>query len=755
MKRVVIFVLSGLLLLSGAGASLGATAPPSPAALILTVEAEQGPYEIGAEVVFVLRLENTGSAPVTLHFNSGRQYDISVRGPDGYFWRWSAGRAFIDMLTEISLQPGESKEFREVWETQWYFQMGAYSVIAGIVAQEGQLEAETEVLLMNVMPPIGPRVAFLADLNGDVIIASTTNDQTWSDLQRMMGENLTLWVGGKVEKTDNPPWHFRFAPDSLLAADVTASGLQAADLRTIEGELDYWTGLGTAYIQARVLGISPLPFPDVLNHWAFPAIITLYHLQIVDGYPDGSFQPERSITRAEFAKMILLAAGLLPEASPTPSFSDLSSGHWAYAYVEAAAKAKLFLGFPDGTFRPEDPVSKEQVVTVLVRKVGWTLSEPTSPTFSDLPAESWAAPFVETAVQEGLFDPNDPHLAGDLFQGNLPATRAQISVLLGRLLFQFERKAENVILRADSGGGLVPIEFFRQHVSAFHLYGDGTVIAFRNGPVLQANLTYPQSLDLILVLTAWGYLQMDDHYQPDPMPTDLGTTSIDLWTADYQKAVSEYAWGAPAEFHYLYSYLKNVYLPEAREYIPARSTLFVTTVGKTSDLSVDQKERLVTLPAAFLAGVGRLADLASKPEGISLTGELYTLIAPLLAAHQRVIFAEQEGLAYSLIAKIPQPYSGIYGRITLGPIQPVEIPGQPNEKPYQATVVVRQEASGQEVARFQSDVNGYYRIALAPGAYQLDPLPGANPFPVAGLQTVVVPEGQFVEVNFQYDTAIR
>jgi hypothetical protein len=292
-------------------------------------------------------------------------------------------------------------------------------------------------------------------------------------------------------------------------------------------------------------------------------------------------------------------------------------------------------------------------------------------------------------------------------------------------------------------------------VPAFHLYSDGTVIAFRKGPVLQASLTYPQSLDLILVLTAWGYLQMDDHYQPDPMPTDLGTTSIDLWTADYQKGVSEYAWGAPAEFHYLYSYLKNVSLPEAREYIPTRSTLFVTAMDKTSDLTTDQKERLVTLPAAFLAGVGRLDDLASKPDGIVLTGELYTLIAPLLAVHQRVILAEQEGLAYSLIAKIPQPYSGIYGRITLGPIQPVEIPGQPNENPYQATVVVRQEASGQEVARFQSDVNGYDRIALMPGTYQLEPLPGGNPFPVAGLQTVVVPEGQFVEVNIQYDTGIR
>src|SRR5450756_540781 len=96
----------------------------------------------------------------------GQQYNISVHGPDGYFWRWSAGRAFIDMLTEISLKPGELKEFREAWETQRSFQMGVYSVIAGIVAQEGQLEAETEVLLMDVVPPIGPRVAFLADLNG-------------------------------------------------------------------------------------------------------------------------------------------------------------------------------------------------------------------------------------------------------------------------------------------------------------------------------------------------------------------------------------------------------------------------------------------------------------------------------------------------------------------------------------------------------------------------------------------------------------
>lgn len=761
-KSILCIAVSVLILLNSAAVLAVSTPQPLPplaGGLVLHLELEKSRYAPGEQVPLRMVLENPMTIPVDLTFNSGQQYDIEVRGPNGYFWRWSKGRAFIEIFGTMTIKPGEKRDFLEPWPIPQTAAAGTYSIVAWITAEEGQPRATGEVIVGSGLPPSGTQVVYLADEQGGVILAITERADLLTAFRRMLAEGNSLWVGGTIEKADNPPWSFRFTPATLSIAEVTAGALQAPSLADIEKDLDRWLGMSQAYIHARVLGIDPLPFPDVEGSWAYHGILSLFHQGVVQGYPDGTFRPGRPITRAEFAKMMVLANNLPVSHLAVPTFSDLPAAHWAFDVVETAVQSKLFLGYPDGTFRPEDPVTKEQVVAVLVRKVGWTLSTPSSPTFSDLPPAEWSFPFVETAVKEGLFLPDDLNLAGDLFQGNAPATRAQISMLVARLLAQYSRISGFQVIAADSGGGLVPVEFFRQHVPAFHLYGDGLVIALREGSVRQATFTYTQGMDLVIVLMAYGLLQMESNYQPEPMPTDLGTTYIRWQGLISQKEVSEYAWGAPGAFHYLYSYLRNVPLKESQEYIPEKSTLFVSAMGDESGLSDDQKERLVSLPAAFTEKLPSLAQLALLDEGFTLNGDLYALLAPLLADHQRVIVAVESGVAFSLLVKIELPESqtasGIFGTITLGPLKPVSKPGEINEEPYQATVAVRDEAGIREISRFSSDPKGAFRQELPPGTYQLFPLPGGSPFPQAGTQTVTVLPGQFTEVKIQYDTGIR
>lgn len=124
----------------------------------------------------------------------------------------------------------------------------------------------------------------------------------------------------------------------------------------------------------------PSSFPDVpLSFWAYDEITTLASAGVIVGYPDGTFRPEFPVTRAEFAKMALLSFGLTPEIPPTPSFPDVPLEHWAYSYIEGAVKNNLVLGYPDGTFQPEGNITIAEVLTVIVRARGWLLQNPFGP----------------------------------------------------------------------------------------------------------------------------------------------------------------------------------------------------------------------------------------------------------------------------------------------------------------------------------------------------------------------------------------
>ncbi|MCX5973495.1 MAG: PQQ-binding-like beta-propeller repeat protein [Coprothermobacterota bacterium] len=129
---------------------------------------------------------------------------------------------------------------------------------------------------------------------------------------------------------------------------------------------------------------SPSPTPGSFSdlpaaYLAGKEILDLVSRGVLNGYPDGTFRPESPVTRAEFAKMALLSLGLSMVTPPTPAFPDLSPGHWAYAYVEGAVANGLVKGYPDGSYRPEGLVTMAEVFTVIVRAKGWALVNPPPP----------------------------------------------------------------------------------------------------------------------------------------------------------------------------------------------------------------------------------------------------------------------------------------------------------------------------------------------------------------------------------------
>lgn len=96
---------------------------------------------------------------------------------------------------------------------------------------------------------------------------------------------------------------------------------------------------------------------------------------IICGDENGNFNPYNNITRAEFAKIAVITANIDYSADAAGLFSDTPEGYWANGYINAAAKEKLILGYPDGSFHPENGITCAEAVTITLRLLGYSTAQ--------------------------------------------------------------------------------------------------------------------------------------------------------------------------------------------------------------------------------------------------------------------------------------------------------------------------------------------------------------------------------------------
>lgn len=104
------------------------------------------------------------------------------------------------------------------------------------------------------------------------------------------------------------------------------------------------------------------------------AVTRLAALEILSGFPDGTFRPGETVTRAQFAKIMVTALGVgeaAKYAAGQTQFTDVAGGHWAAGYINVASDMKIINGYGDGNFGPEDQVTYAQAVTMIVRSLGY------------------------------------------------------------------------------------------------------------------------------------------------------------------------------------------------------------------------------------------------------------------------------------------------------------------------------------------------------------------------------------------------
>ncbi len=230
------------------------------------------------------------------------------------------------------------------------------------------------------------------------------------------------------------PTNVLLDPDGSAMVDVTvnvpagASGLDTETLAATDG-----TNSATAYV---VLSTEQRPFSDLRpTDWAWNPVQYLAGRNVISGYADGSFRPGNTVTRAQFAKMIVTGMGWALLQPQRPSFSDVPATDWAFAYVETAAAHGILSGYADGSFRPMTNVTRAQLAKLIVVARGWQLRLPAQATFGDVPATDWSFPYVETAVDAGVL----AGYADGTFHPTAPATRAQVAKILSNGLILAQR----------------------------------------------------------------------------------------------------------------------------------------------------------------------------------------------------------------------------------------------------------------------------------------------------------------------------
>ena len=202
------------------------------------------------------------------------------------------------------------------------------------------------------------------------------------------------------------------------------------DKATVSGETTHFTKFAVIAV-TFVEEVPPTPpvvvLTDITGHWAEASIKALVDKGAIAGYPDHTFQPNRTITRAEFAKVLVKAFEL--EAKDGKVFEDTAS-HWAKDDIATANAHGIIKGYSDQKFGPNDLITREQVAVMVTRAANLTASDQ-APVFTDSAEISdWAQEAVASAAEAGIIN----GYPDGSFQPQGNATRAEAATIIMRAI---------------------------------------------------------------------------------------------------------------------------------------------------------------------------------------------------------------------------------------------------------------------------------------------------------------------------------
>ena len=359
---------------------------------------------IGTEI-----MNNSTVTGFTIIAKDGTKTEISKEEVADYFV------AYNNTQSKTSTNIPEGKRVTETYEDARIIIPGEGENITGSLSDDytsagkdvGVLVAEAEGIVAIVKssgsPGGGGGGGVVTPTVNSVKIKTAPDKVVYDegDALKLAGLEITLTYSDETTKD--------VAYADFAGYDITVSPKNGDLLKAEDAEIliavNSKTAKQTITVNARkVTAVAPpqaeqAGLKDVSGHWAAASIDEMIEKGIVSGYPDGTFKPEQPITRAEFTVMLVKAFNLPAEGNKV--FDD-TAGHWAQGFIAAASDAGIVSGISVGEFAPDALITREQMAVMIVNAAKIATSDEELTLIDQNSISAWARNAVASAVSAEL-----------------------------------------------------------------------------------------------------------------------------------------------------------------------------------------------------------------------------------------------------------------------------------------------------------------------------------------------------------------
>jgi hypothetical protein len=174
----------------------------------------------------------------------------------------------------------------------------------------------------------------------------------------------------------------------------------------------------------------------------YDAIKYLYDNGIVSGYSDGTFQPNKTVNRAEALKMLMLAFNVGTGPAQALTFTDTDNSAWYATTLGTAVAKEIVAGYGDGTFKPAQTVNKAEYLKMIFKTNGIEVTDSISANpYADVPKDAWYAPYAYLTNRKNLLDVPDNLLdpANGMTRGDVAETIYRLKYVLDNNLVTYSK----------------------------------------------------------------------------------------------------------------------------------------------------------------------------------------------------------------------------------------------------------------------------------------------------------------------------
>lgn len=226
-------------------------------------------------------------------------------------------------------------------------------------------------------------------------------------------------------------------PSTLSKKDFPTGIAEVSFIGDSEEAVIIQVTYGTKETQSTAL-VSQL-FNDFDSSYDYyDAVSYLYRQGTVQGYPDGTFQPERIVSRVESLKFIFAGLDQSLTSGLTANYTDTRSDEWYSSYLSNASSRGIVQGYSDGSFRPGQGVNRVEFLKILFSTVDVSVDPVvTEDPYDDVNALSWYAPYVQYAKEKNIFP-----ISGSVFNPAEPMSRLEVAEVIYRMITVLDNDEE-------------------------------------------------------------------------------------------------------------------------------------------------------------------------------------------------------------------------------------------------------------------------------------------------------------------------